>query len=120
MGAKGKSRRRRRQRAQPAGGSLLALVRTLCVLYWSLLTVLLLARDPLALLGIRRLPSGVGATGVHFAAFAVLGLLVAASRWPPRRAWLWAILFGYATVVELLQWFTPRCWERTRGSEPKL
>jgi VanZ family protein len=42
--------------------------------------------------------------GVHFFVFAVLGVLVSASRLPLGRARLAALLVGYATATELLQW----------------
>ena len=65
------------------------LVRFICAAYWPLLTVLLLVPDPLALFGIRRVPSVSKGMGVHFLCFSVLGFLVlAAIACPPanRRA----------------------------------
>ena len=83
-------------------------MRAACLAYWSMLTLLLLVKDPLALLGFQRHPGGVPSTGIHFVLFAMLGLLAAAARWPLGRKWLAALLVGYATVVELLQWFVPQ------------
>ena len=59
------------------------IVRYICVAYWLLLTTLLLA--PLGLLGFRRIPGSSGSMGVHFVIFAMLGGIVAASRFPLRR-----------------------------------
>jgi len=83
----------------------LAIIRLLGICYWVLLTVLLLVPDPLAMLGIRRLP-GNGGVGVHFTAFAGLALLVAASRLP-RRRWILGLLLTYAVGVEAAQALVP-------------
>ena len=81
--------------------------RCICTLYWLLLTILLLVPDPLALLGISRIPGGGSTLGVHFLVFAVLGVLVSASRLPLRRVLLIGLLIGYAVATELLQSLVP-------------
>ena len=84
------------------------LVRFICAAYWPLLTVLLLVPDPLALFGIRRVPSVSKGMGVHFLCFSVLGFLVLASRLRVQRVLLALLLIGYATATELLQSLVPR------------
>lgn len=81
--------------------------RLICLVYCALLTLLLLASDPVALLGLQRLPKVGNAIGIHFTAFAVLGILVAAGRIPLRRVLLAGLLFLYAVGVELLQLSVP-------------
>ncbi len=83
------------------------ITRCICTLYWLLLTILLLVPDPLALLGIFRIPGGASTLGVHFLVFAVLGVLVSASRLPLRRVLLVGLLIGYAVATELLQSLVP-------------
>jgi hypothetical protein len=77
--------------------------------YWVLLSVLLLAPDPAAVLGFLKasdLPKN--GTGVHFAAFFILSVLVCAARWPRRPGWLVvALLVGYGLAIESLQAFVP-------------
>jgi len=77
------------------------------VAYWLLLTVLLLAPDPLAVLGITRVPGSPGRRMEHLLVFALLALLACASR--PRLSWatLAALLVGYAVLTETLQAFVP-------------
>jgi hypothetical protein len=84
------------------------IVRIASGLYLALLTVLLLAPDPAALLGMRRVPGVNGGLGVHFAAFLVLGALVGASRLPARRPWVIVPLAIYAVGIELAQGLVPR------------
>lgn len=79
------------------------MIRCLCALYWSILTVLLLVPDPLALLPIPRIAGNPTGVGTHFLVFAPLGVLVAASRLPLGRVLLAALLIGYAAGTELLQ-----------------
>jgi hypothetical protein len=79
--------------------------RAALALYLLLLSFLLLAPEPLKLLGF---PSSSGASSlrmVHFTLFAVLGFLAWASRWPVRSRTLLGVLVGYALVTESLQWF---------------
>ena len=101
----GGGRRDRCNETGDAPGSFFPVLRAVCAAYWSVLTVLLLL--PGSLLGVHRVPVGLGKVGVHFAVFTVLGFLVAASRWPIRRAWLIVVLGGYAIAVESLQWLVP-------------
>jgi VanZ family protein len=77
--------------------------------YWLLLSVLLLAPDPAAVLGFLHAPrvptSGIG---LHFTAFFTLSLLVCAARWPKRPGWLIVtLLVGYGLLIESLQYFVP-------------
>ncbi|MFH1923054.1 MAG: VanZ family protein [Planctomycetota bacterium] len=86
------------------------LVRLTCAVYWLVLSVLLLAPDPMALFGIDQLPGPPGGRMVHFFLFTLLAFLVWASRWPARRRRIVGLLLVFAVVMELLQVFVP---ERT-------
>jgi hypothetical protein len=81
----------------------------LCLGYWVLLTVLLLAPNPAALVGLRAVPTlPWGKFGVHLLAFTILSLLVHCSRWPARLCWpLIAFLMVYGIATEWLQRFVP-------------
>jgi len=81
----------------------------ICLGYWALLTLLLLTPNPAAIVGLRKIPTFPwGDTGLHFAAFAVLGVLVHAARWPqPPARFLTALLLGYGIAAESLQAFVP-------------
>ena len=83
----------------------LLLLRTVCAVYWSMLSALLLL--PGSLLEAHRVAEGLKGVGVHLVAFAVLGFLIGVSRWPLRRAWLVVLLGGYAIAVEAVQWLVP-------------
>ena len=101
------SHREERPAARGRPGWRVAAVRLGCVAYVSLLTLLLLAPDPWALLGIEWPRAGGQGIGVHFICFAVLGVMIAASRLP-YRPWLpGGVLAGYAVAVELLQYYAP-------------
>ncbi len=81
----------------------------ICAGYWGLLTVLLLTGDPAGAIGLDEGPNFPGGdVSAHFLAFAILALLVHASRWPrsvtPSPL---ALLLLYAVAVESLQWFSP-------------
>ena len=78
-------------------------IRMVFVFYLVLLTALLLAPDPLALLGIKELPGPDKGRGVHLCAFALLGLLALASRLPLGTRRLIAWLVVYALATETLQ-----------------
>ena len=77
-------------------------------LYWMLLTVMLLAPDPAALLDAfyprAVVPLGVGC---HFLAFALLTALLLAACWPRLPAWTLLLLVAYAGLTEWLQQFFP-------------
>jgi VanZ family protein len=77
--------------------------------YWLLLSVLLLAPDPAAILGYLHAPRvPTYGIGVHFTAFFTLSLLVCAARWPQRPGWLIVtLLVGYGLVIESLQALVP-------------
>ncbi len=83
------------------------ILRLICAAYWVLLTVLLLVPDPGALFGIQRIPGYSTGVGVHFALFAVLGVLVLASRVSLEHALLAGLLTVYAITTELLQALVP-------------
>lgn len=83
------------------------LVRAACVVYWMLLSFLLLAPDPLAIVGIRRLPGPPGGRGIHFLLFTLLALFFLASRWPLRRKLVVGGLVAFALGTELLQGLVP-------------
>ena len=82
-------------------------IRLACIAYCSLLTLLLLVSDPNRLTGIDELPGPLSEHGIHFLAFAVLGVLVYASHWPLRTAVFAGLLATYAIGVEVLQVLTP-------------
>jgi len=86
------------------------LIRLCCLVYWLVLTVLLLVPEPQALLAIERSAEAPELRGVHFLVFAGLTFLVHAGRWPIRRGLLVALLLAYAIGIEALQVFIP---ERT-------
>ena len=72
-------------------------------LYLVLLTTLLLVPDPLALLGIKELPGPDKGRGVHFCAFALLGLLALASRLPLGTGRLVSlVLYALAETLQML------------------
>jgi VanZ like family len=81
----------------------------ICAGYWGLLSVLLLAPDPAAVVGLRRVPTFPwGDIGIHFTAFTILTLLVYGARWPKGIGWLFlAVLLAYGITTESLQWFVP-------------
>ena len=83
------------------------LVRFVCLVYSAALSVLLLLPNIKFLLGWWLFPHPPGGIGRHFAAFTVLGILVAASRIPVRRARLAGLLVTYAIGIELLQLLSP-------------
>jgi VanZ family protein len=82
-------------------------IRVVATAYWLLLTVLLLAPDPLELLGITGATDSSGRRMEHFALFAVLALVVCASRLPVRRGAVAGLLVAYALIAETLQAFVP-------------
>jgi VanZ family protein len=82
--------------------------RVLCGFYWVFLTVLLLVPNPASVVGLRRVPTFPwGDIGIHFTAFAILTLLVHASRWPRPVGWSVAVLLAYGVATETLQSFVP-------------
>ncbi len=81
-----------------------------CILYWCVLTFLLLTPNPLGWIGLSRLPGPLASgLGVHFLLFSALAVLAFAAQWPRRagRTLLIALL-AYALASETLQWFVPR------------
>ena len=83
------------------------LTRVGLAVYLLLLSFLLLAPDPLWLLGFVSLPEGPSLRVVHFGLFTVLGFLAWASRWPLRPGIVVGLLVAYALGTETLQWFIP-------------
>ena len=83
--------------------------RLACVAYVIFLTVLLLAPDPAAVVGLSRRPEFPwGSFGVHWIALAILSFLALGSVWPKRIPWLLAAgLVAYGTAGEALQYFVP-------------
>jgi hypothetical protein len=81
----------------------------ICAGYWGLLTVLLLAPNPAAVVGLRRVPVFPwGDIGIHFTAFTIVTLLVYGVRWPKGIGWpVSAVLLAYGITTESLQWFVP-------------
>lgn len=83
------------------------MIRTIFVVYWLLLSFLLLTPDPLALLGFPMPPGPPGGRGIHFALFTLFGFLVHAARWPLRPRPLVGWLVAYAACAEAMQAFVP-------------
>jgi hypothetical protein len=83
------------------------MIRLLFIVYCVGLTVLLVAPDPAALLGIEKAPGAAGGRGIHFLAFLVLGLLALGSRWRLTPGLLIGLLIAYALATESLQWLVP-------------
>ena len=83
------------------------LIRAALGVYVLFLSFLLLAPDPLKLLGFAGPPGGSSLRMVHFSLFTVLGFLVWASHWPARPGVVIGLLLAYALVTESLQWFIP-------------
>jgi VanZ family protein len=85
-------------------------VRVILLVYWIFLTLMLLLPNPLALLGIERIPGQSALVGVHFILFTLLGGLAFGSRF--RRGWIATLvaLVAYAILTETLQSLVP---ERT-------
>ena len=85
-------------------------MRRLCLVYWAVLTILLLTRNPLywfraapPLLKTYRLFDSV----THLVAFTILAFLMLAARWPVSHRRLFAWLAVYAFVTEALQSLIP-------------
>ena len=93
-----------------------------CIGYWILLTLLLLAPDPAALLGLQRVPSlPWGKFGVHLSFFALLSVLVCAVWWSRRRFWpMVALLVAYGIATESLQLLVPHRTARVRDGIENL
>lgn len=83
------------------------MIRVGLVVYLLFLSFLLLAPEPLKLLGFTSPPGASSVRMVHFLLFAVLGFLVWASRLPVRPGLVLGVLVAYALVTESLQWFVP-------------
>jgi hypothetical protein len=82
----------------------------ICSGYWALLTVLLVLPDPSAVVGFRKVPTFPwGDMGIHFAAFAILAVMIHVARWPqiPGRL-IVVVLLVYGIATELLQALIPR------------
>jgi hypothetical protein len=81
----------------------------LCIAYWILLTILLLAPHPSALVGLHAVPIFPwGKFGIHTSFFTVLGLLANFSRWPKRISWRLIVFMAiYGITTEFLQRFVP-------------
>jgi hypothetical protein len=92
------------ERQKPAMHAIRLLI---CAGYCGLLTVLLLAPNPAAVVGLRRVPVFPwGDIGIHFTAFTVLTLLAYCTRWPKGIGWpVLAILLAYGIATESLQCF---------------
>ena len=85
-------------------------IRRVALTYLALLTLLLLVRNPLAL--IRQVPPLLDAfltvsAVTHLMTFTVLAFLMLASRWPVPGWRLFAYLAAYACATEGLQYFFP-------------
>jgi hypothetical protein len=86
---------------------MLSLLRWITAVYGVVLTALLLAPNPWALLGLRPPPGEGSSFGTHFGCFVVLGVLARWARFSGRpMAWAGALV-GYAVLVELGQALVP-------------
>jgi VanZ family protein len=77
--------------------------------YWAFLTTLLLVSNPAALVGLETVPGFPwGKFGIHLLAFAILGFLAHATRWPKPLYWpIIALLLAYGVATETLQLLVP-------------
>jgi hypothetical protein len=83
-------------------------VRSACVAFWLLLTLLLLSPDPRALLGLESWANWPpGSKAAHIICFTLLAILAHLSRPPLSRTPLLAALAAYAVATEGLQYFVP-------------
>lgn len=80
-----------------------------CLWYWVLLTVLLLAPNPAGVVGLQSVPIlPWGKFGIHLTAFTILSALVHATRWPKRLWWpLILLLVVYGVTTESMQLLVP-------------
>jgi glycopeptide antibiotics resistance protein len=80
-----------------------------CVGYWVLLTAMLLVSNPAGVVGLHAVPIFPwGKFGVHLIAFAILGFLTSATRWPKRPCWSTIVfLVVYGITTETLQLLVP-------------
>ena len=92
-------------------------MRKLCLAYWVLLTLLLLASNPGGWLGLEETASSLFErieNWSHLICFTLLSMLVFITRWPIGRGWLLAVLVAYSAGTEVLQMLVP-----TRRAELK-
>jgi hypothetical protein len=85
-------------------------MRKICLAYWTLLTLLLLASNPFDLLGLEPSDGGVlqwYGDWSHLISFGVLSTLVFLARWPWTRRRLMIALIAYSAGTELLQLLVP-------------
>jgi hypothetical protein len=86
----------------------IALIRCAALAYWLVLSVILLVPHPAALFfDLRPARSVATLRGMHFSAFLALALLIQWARFRVGPRVQWAVLVGYAVLVESLQWFVP-------------
>lgn len=86
----------------------MSVVRLACVVYWLVLTVLLVSPDPWSMVGIDQSVAPPGGRMLHFAFFTGLALLIAASRWPVRPGLLVGLALAFALATEALQALFPQ------------
>ena len=85
-------------------------MKAVCIAYLLGLTYLLVVKEPLGF--IERHP-GLGTLShnlvpvAHFLSFALLGILIAAARWPNPRWAVWGLAVTYALGTEAVQAFLP-------------
>lgn len=92
-------------------------MRKICLTYWVLLTILLLASNPGDWLGLEDSSGGLlerYEQWSHLICFTLLSTLVFITPWPIGRGWLAALLVAYSAGTELLQ-----LWVPTRRAELK-
>ncbi len=82
-------------------------VRVLCACSWAMVTVLMLSRNPAALVGLRSASLSGYSTAAHVGSFILLSVLTLGSRLPISVPATLALLAVYGTVVELLQGLVP-------------
>lgn len=79
-----------------------------CLSYWLLLTAVLLAPHPAAIVRLKRIPDFPGGDlGIHFIAFTILTLLVRGNGWPRCSGWATLLLLVYGVTTESLQALVP-------------
>lgn len=85
-------------------------MRKICLAYWLLLTLLLLASNPGAWFGFEHTADSLlerYQDWSHLVCFTVLSTLVFIARWPVSRGWLALLLVAYSAGTELLQRLVP-------------
>jgi VanZ family protein len=85
-------------------------MRNICLAYWVLLTIVLLASNPTGWLGVEDASGGLlerYEEWSHLICFTLLSTLVFITPWPVGRGWLALVLVAYSAGTEVLQRLVP-------------